>query len=321
MWGFAFGNGKNKILTDMMDMANRYRFSFDEYFLFDFMHLSEQERLEFIPDLERIDILEAINLAKNQPIFDDKHLTYRIFGDYFHREVCCVLKKGGDKKKFEDFVKRQGVFVTKPFDGCCGMGVQLFSEDDYSSFDVLWEKLWQEYPKGFLAEEKIRQHQDIGRLHPESVNTLRIPSLRMDDRVIILYPRMRIGKGDMVVDNAGAGGILGVLNPETGEIISTRDEDGNRYPTHPDTGEMLVGFQIPHWQEAKDLVEELAYVLPSNRYTAWDLALAEDGWQLVEANARGQFGWQIVSQKGFRKEMEGLLRELGRPVSFLKGLQ
>lgn len=309
---------KQRVLKDMIDMGKKYRFDYNEYFLFDFMNLSEKERLEFIPDLERIDILETVNLAKNEPIFDDKYLTYRVFSKYFQRDVCCVL---GGEDSFLNFMKRHDVFVVKPFDGGCGSGVQIISQKNHPSSDSIWEKLMKEYPRGFIAEEKIRQHPDMAKLHPSSVNTVRIPTLRMDDRVEILHPFMRIGRGDMIVDNAGAGGICGLLNLETGEIISTRDEDGNRYVTHPETGEPLIGFKVPHWQEALELVRKLAYVLPSNRYTGWDLALGDTGWQLVEANARGQFiGWQITSQKGFRKELEGLLKELGYTASFLKGL-
>ena len=60
----------------------------------------------------------------------------------------------------------------------------------------------------------------------------------------------------------------------------------------------------------KTLVQELANVVPSNRYTGWDLALTEDGWLLVEANARGQFISQIPDGKGIKEQFDRYLEEL-----------
>ena len=73
---------------------------------------------------------------------------------------------------------------------------------------------------------------------------------------------------------------------------------------------MIIGQTIPRWQEAKDLVAELAKIVPDNHYTGWDLALTDMGWVLVEANRRGQFIWQIPTQVGFRKEINRILKQL-----------
>ena len=80
------------LLQDMLQMARQYRFTFDEYFLFQFEGKTLQERLEFIPDLERIDIVESLNKAKNQYIFDDKRETFRKFSKFYKRDV--VLSGG-----------------------------------------------------------------------------------------------------------------------------------------------------------------------------------------------------------------------------------
>ena len=44
--------------------------------------LMEEQVREFISDIEHIEIVEKMNKAKNQAIFDDKALTYQHFKKY-----------------------------------------------------------------------------------------------------------------------------------------------------------------------------------------------------------------------------------------------
>ena len=87
---------------------------------------------------------------------------------------------------------------------------------------------------------------------------------------------------------------------------------GIHYTEHPETHYKLIGYQMPRWDEAKELAKELARVMPDNHYCGWDLALTDNGWVLQEANDRGEFvGFQLPTQKGFRKELMSILEELG----------
>ncbi len=45
---------------------------------------------------------------------------------------------------------------------------------------------------------------------------------------------------------------------------------------HPVTGEVIVGFQIPFWNQIIELVKELAYVVPQVRYVGWNIAITEN---------------------------------------------
>ena len=176
----------------------------------------------------------------------------------------------------------------------------------------LYENLMNDYKGGFVAEELIRQSEEMAKFHPSSVNTIRVPTIRFDDGVQIIHPFMRIGQKGNCVDNAGAGGIICLIDPETHTIIEAADELGQRYSVHPDTKEQIIGFQIPRWDELKQFANRLAQVVPENRYTSWDLALTDNGWVMVEGNRRGQFvGWQITSQVGFRKELNDIMDKLG----------
>ena len=201
-------------------------------------------------------------------------------------------------------------FIVKPFDGACGHGIKIIDTAGQET-KVLFDNLRREYRSGFVAEELIKQCNELGQFHPQSVNTVRMPTILYRDRVEIIHPFFRIGMGGSVVDNGGSGGLINALDPDTGEIIACADQQGFHYTEHPDTGLRLIDFRIPRWDEARALAAELARIVPDNHYCGWDLVLTDGGWLLQEANDRGGFkGFQLPTDKGFRKELMGILAEL-----------
>ena len=62
------------------------------------------------------------------------------------------------------------------------------------------------------------------------------------------------------------------------------DLEYNPYYRHPDTGEMLLGVEIPHWQELKEKVSSAAKELSEVPYLGWDVAITPDGVAIIEAN-------------------------------------
>lgn len=143
------------------------------------------------------------------------------------------------------------------------------------------------------------------------MNSIRITTIRLDTETVIFEPFLRVGRGDSCVDNAGSGGIICPLNPETGVIFTPRDERGVAYETQPETGERLVGFQIPLWDETKDFVQKAAQDVPATRIIAWDVVLTPEGWILLEVNYAGEWLTQEATRWGPRGKVNGILRELG----------
>ena len=279
-------------------MGRKYGFHFDEYFMYKFYELPLNERLEFVPDFERINIIQKFNKPRNQAIFDNKALTYKFFKNFYFRDVEMIH----NEEELEAFSSRHTTFIIKTVDGSCGQGTRIVRKVDLASLLI-------QYPQGFIAEELIEQDPSLSRFHPKSVNTLRVTTLRLKDGTHIIHPFIRFGRGDSVVDNGGAGGIMCTMDADSGIILAAADEHGHHYKTHPDSGLAIVGYRIPRWDEAKVFVKKLAEVIPENRYTGWDIALTKNGWCMVEGNARGQFvGWQVPLQKGFRKEIEHYLK-------------
>ena len=299
------------LINDMIRMSSIYRYGYDEYFLYCFHNKTDKERLEFVADLDRIDIVESLNKARNQPLFDDKARTYKKYRKYYRRNQITVGGGMRDFQKLKDFLEENQRIILKPADSSCGNGVQILDIEKIENVAETVKSALKNNKRGLIAETLIIQTERMAKLHPQSVNTIRVTTLRMNDRIEIVHPFLRVGRGDSVVDNGGAGGLLCAIDPATGTVTHTGDELGRKFAVHPETGEPIIGFVIPKWEEAKTLARELAMVTPSNRYSGWDLALTDDGWVMVEGNARGQFvGWQIPTQVGFKQEICSLLLEI-----------
>ena len=311
-WPTASAQEKKTIVADMMTEAKRYNVCFEEYIFYHFRNRPQTERREFIPTRERAEYCERLNDPKNQMLFDDKGETYRVFGKYFKRDLVEVVGWTAESTRtLRAFVEKHPRFIIKPFNGGNGRGIRIADLEKEGPFEVLCENLKKEYKTGFVAEELIIQAKELAAVHEASVNTMRIFTVRFDDRVELLPCAWRVGTGGNCVDNGGSGGIFCAVD-DNGVVIATSDEKGRSYEVHPTTGHPLIGFKVPRFEEAKELAKELAQVVPSNRYCGWDLALTEDGWVMQEGNWQGGIvAFQCPLQKGYRKEMDAIMKELG----------
>ena len=72
-------------------------------------------------------------------------------------------------------------------------------------------------------------------------------------KVHILWPWMKVGRAGSFVDNSGSGGMGVAIDIETGKLNSSgKDENGNVFDKHPDTGLIFKGYELPDWESALD---------------------------------------------------------------------
>ena len=136
-----------------------------------------------------------------------------------------------------------------------------------------------------VLEHQLIQHPDMARLHPGSVNTMRILTDNVKGNVTSAYIIVKMGTGDSVCDNSGQGGILARVDVDTGRITTPATDDYfNLYDKHPDTGIPLVGYQLPMVPEAIALAKEAAQVFPGMGHVGWDMAITPDGPAIIEGN-------------------------------------
>lgn len=206
----------------------------------------------------------------------------------------------------DSFAKKHKTFFCKPVGSSGGRGAKVIKKDQYD-----FDKLLSAYKKGFLAEELVKNRIEIRQINESLLNTVRISTVLKDEGTDIAFCFIRFGRAGMEMDNGFMGGIICSIDKKTGIITNTADENNNRYLIHPDSGSQLVGFMIPKWSEAIDMAKELATVVPTNRYMAWDLALTDNGWVMIEGNCKGQFvGPQCTERKGVKTMIENYLKQI-----------
>jgi hypothetical protein len=172
---------------------------------------------------------------------------------------------------------------------------------------------------GYVLQELLVPHSEIRASISDRICSLRIVVVLKGANVQRLFAAWKISAGGNVADNYWRdGNILAELNEETGEVIRCMTGLGPKYRTlthHPVTGKSLVGFRIPHYRAAIELVARACRIFPGIPIQAWDVALTDRGPIPLEVNVVGSlFIPQLIRQRGLlTDEFLGLVHKLGGP--------
>ena len=289
-------------IVDMVYSLHRFGCMFDEYFLYNYPLHGAEKRESFVTDKLRWYYYAVFNTNEAVELFNDKKKSYDLFARWFKRDLI-LISSADDKAEFLRFVEKHKKFIVKPYNSSGGRGISIKNIEEIG-VDACFDELM--VRGGVVCEELVVQSEKMAALHSSSVNTLRIPTIKDGDQVYLFHPLLRMGVGSSVVDNASSGGIFALIDPESGVVCSeARDEKGGIFQTHPDTGILFKGYEVPDWDQAVELVRELATVCPDCRYVGWDLAHTENGWVMIEGNPRGQIVMmQLFYDTGFKEEFE-----------------
>ena len=271
----------------------------NEYYLYSFSNVPYDMRDTFMTRQLTQRYYSVINMKRFRKVFDNKNLSYQVFNKYYKRDMICVRTEKG-KYKFDNFIKDKDRFILKPFSGHSGEGIEIINKKDFKNDDELFNYTLERAP--YVAEELIKQSDKLGCFHERSVNTIRVVTFQYKDDVSILWAFLRTGQGKYEVDNMGAAGLGALIDHNTGIIISDGvDWKGDLLERHPDSNIKFKGFKIPRWDELIEMVMNLASEIEEMHCVGWDLALTDDGWVLVEGNARPQcVTIQTFTKKGYR---------------------
>ena len=301
---------KNKLKADILYTYLKERTRPDEYLLYQYDTKNESQRRQYLSQASKDNLLVSYykgDIENTIVILRNKYSFYQIAKDFFKRDVLLVSKATNNLQEFKEFCQRHPRFIAKEVDSGCGVGIKIVDTEGYDTIENLYFELSKQAI--WIVEELINQNPAISLFNESTVNTVRLPSFRHGSKVVFAYPCIRFGRRGSVVDNAGQGGVFASVDIKTGEIITDAyDEHGHKYSVHPDSNIKFKGFIIPQWEVLLDIARNAHLSLPENQvYIAFDFALSENGWVIVEGNWGDWILQQTSLERGLRKEFTSLL--------------
>lgn len=293
--------------------------------------LREGERLcEYMPeDFYALFIDEYFGNPQHSNPCDDKNLYDLYFHNVnrprtiFRKVKNMFLDKEYDEISLDEAIamaREQGEVIIKPSRfSYSGRGLIFWSpsRDDES---IIKDHLIN--CGDVVCEEVLKQHPEMSKLNPTSLNTVRIMTLIFQGKVNVLSSVVRMGMRGKRVDNFTNGGI-GCGIKSNGQLKNVAyDYQANRYDKHP-SGTIFESVTIPNYNECIELVTHLAkQIYAISRLISWDLAIDESGHpSLVEMNFPGGLDiHQLCNGPIYREMTEDVLTEVFNNSYTLKSI-
>lgn len=263
------------IFVDMIVCGFKYQAGYMDYQLFEMYKMNSRERKTIITRGINNEIQKKYNDPKYTKIFRDKVEFNKKFDKYLNRDWIYL---DDNYKDFQKFLKGKEYIIVKPTSGSCGQDISKLKVDEYDPKE-LYQTLISNETR--LVEEVAVQCKEISKVHPNSINTIRVVTLCGD----IAAAFLRMGNEGNVVDNFNHDGLAAPIDIESGIIkYKAIDKKHHEYDTHPYTKVKIVGLKIPKWESVKELCREAAKNIPEVGYVGWDVCIGEEKPFLIEGN-------------------------------------
>ena len=139
------------------------------------------------------------------------------------------------------------------------------------------ENILEGYGDNFVVQERLRSHESLRKIYPESINNFRIVSYRWRDEIRICPAYLRIGHGGSFVDNVCSGGFSVGIDDE-GRFVGSAlcEKRGDCIVKHPDTGLIFAGYTVPGFVKILATVRRIHENIPQLGCCNWDFTLDEE---------------------------------------------
>ena len=266
----------------------------EQFITLEFYRKSQGERKLFVTNRKtvRLDKL-SVSGASNEELesIRDKTAFNRKYSKFVKRGF--LATKDASPTAVEEFIKCYGKVIVKPIASTQGRGIAII---EYAQDSI---KAWTQKLafSDYIVEQYITQHPAMNRINPTSVNTVRICTvLDASHTAHVIGAGLRCGGAGSYVDNFHHGGVAYPIDIEHGVVCGRgkKTSDHKLYSCHPATGTLMLGFAIPHWDMVMQSAKEAAEMSDRVAYLGWDIAVTEDGVEIIEANdGQGCTMWQL----------------------------
>jgi hypothetical protein len=155
-----------------------------------------------------------------------------------------------------------------------GRGVSFAHRDNLDLADI-------EGLGDLVVQSAIRHHPLFDEVSPRAVVTLRVSTGKLPGRPpfsVGSYLRCSLGEGRVVGESSLR---VGIVDDDGRLAAFGSDPTWRRYTTHPETGAVLDGWQIPAYRKMVASCVELHDRLPQLGFIGWDVTLDEKGEVLI----------------------------------------
>lgn len=302
-----------EILQDNLKLLIHYREMPVHYFSRYLFKKGMTNVKDYIPNRLAMKIAPALNDGKTKDVLDNKlyfSLFYGQFGIpmpkmlmYNHLNRFVVGSSPVTISSYNDFRALtedvfgknpgcNGLFVKKTHSSSSGRNIYAILRTDLNSNDQLIRDVYSGVKdSGFIFQEKVRQHPDLDRLSPTSLNTIRFDTFIDDDGMIeVISGFMKMSTSEAVVDNVVSGGCGVGVDMESGRLkrngySKIKISGVDVLTEHPLTGIRFEDFPVPFFHEARDLAALAASFMPDLRLVGWDVGIGESGPVIIEGNS------------------------------------
>jgi len=302
------GKTKTTLLFDVLISVFIFNISILEYYQFRFFEKNKSERKKWAGTGFLYEYQLKMNPPNARMILEDKIKFLNHFRPFIKRLYADLRILKTDHNLLNKLLANSSnKLVLKGSRGQVGTEVEVISCKDYFPATLIEYMLERKYD---LAEEYVMQHPDLMALSPSGLNTVRIITQLHEGNVDFLGARLRVSVNSPV-DNMAAGNLAAFIDIDKGVVIGPgvySDITKEDMSVHPVTGEAITGFTIPYWNEVIALTRKAALHLPDNKSVGWDIAITEEGPELIEGNHNWcKLLWQLPARKGLKKELEKYL--------------
>ena len=278
------------LVVDTAWCVFRYGFALTDYLNYELYRRDKAQRTR----MENT-FYEQVSPSQYKKRYTVKPTFLKEFADYTRRDF--VVPAECTYQEFCDFLDKNDTFMAKPYDGLGGKGVEKVRTAEITDRKAYYDACVNDR---IFLEQLVRQHPKMNELCAQSVNTIRCMTFNDHGKSEILWMGLRVGNGVNAIDNFHAQGMIVAIDMETGKLMGNgRDKDGREFTHHPTTGVQFDGFQLPCFEQAKELCLKASLESDKILVVGWDVAFAEDGPVIIEGNRRpGCDVVQVMDQRG-----------------------
>lgn len=279
-----------EIFFDIIWCYIRYGIDYDEYRIFEFYNIKSEKRKTYISSTYHDDLIKKINKYSKISNLKSRRKFYDIISKYLNRKVYFI--KDLSFKEFELLALDKKKFFCRSLDNFNEEKTKIYDVKDFRSPAFLLDRIDKENLEAI--EVYISHNKELNKFDSDSI--LNIVTLSNKNKTSVV-------SSSIIFKNIG---LTGFIDIKTGCIKGKlRDSKGISYDVIPSSKEKFHNFKIPNFEEACNLVTEVAPLFDDICEIEWKLYISNTKVYIIAANLWEDYDFAQIPE--YLKNRIGLL--------------